>query len=148
MNIPLKVGAFENSSVIERIKHSQSSIFSEKSNKKIQVRRQKFNENFDYVKKYESLTKDGDIETKRNPWDSTDITRIDHQPKINSTATRLQKHHFNYFSAMATNIKANNKQLDAIRTQCISQKIKKSSMLKEYDWNRHDKTPEIRIKTA
>ena len=147
MNIPLKVGAFENSSVIERIKHSQSNIFSDKPNKKIQVRRQKFNENFDYVKKYESLAKDGDIEIKRNPWDTSDITRID-QPKINSTSTRLQKQHFNYFSAMASNIKANNKQLDAIRTQCMSQKIKKSSMLKEYDWNRHDKTPDIRIKTA
>ena len=54
---------------------------------------------------------------------------------------RMQKHHYGYFSSMASNIKNYNKQLDFIRNQCTSQKIKKATTLKQYDWNHHEKTP-------
>ena len=58
---------------------------------------------------------------------------------------KMQKHHYPYFEAMASNIKAKNKQLDNIRTQCMSQN---KMTLKEFDWNRSEKAPDMRLKTA
>lgn len=60
---------------------------------------------------------------------------------------KMQKHQYPYFQAMASNIKTKNKELDNIRTQCMSQNQKKMT-LKEFDWNRSENTPEVRLKTA
>ena len=56
VNIPLKVGAFDNSSVMNRLRNSStSSNLGSFGTKKLHMRRQKFNENFDCLKKYETL---------------------------------------------------------------------------------------------
>lgn len=75
VNIPTKVGSYDNSSVIEKLKHrsrNTTTIRGSASCSKMHLRRQKFNEDFDCAKKYELLAKDLGGKKKKNQWVSQD----------------------------------------------------------------------------
>ena len=143
VNIPSKVGSFDNSSVITRLKYSSSRPdVGSHSIKKLQMRRQKFNEDFDCLKKYEILDNNR-RESKKNDWSAGNGVGEDAKKSINGVF-RQQKHPYEYFSQMASTIRSKNKQLDSIRFECASRTFKRNA-LRENEWNRQEKAGKAKI---
>lgn len=94
----------------------KSNVNKECSFKKIQVRRQKFNEWFDSAEKYEQIMSECDTKENRKPEWGTSKNIIDKDPRnVFAAGYKSSKHPFEYYQDIASNIRNKNEQLDSIR---------------------------------
>lgn len=125
ITIPLKVGPHDHSSVISflKFKSSKTEEHEDHPNKKLQLRRQKFNEEFDCNRKYETMSG----EEKDGLSNGGAIKMLEENTKnIHNSAYKIQRHPYEYFRSMASNIKSKNKELDFIRSACTTQNFRRT----------------------
>ena len=105
-----------------RLKFRSSKLGNHIPSKKLQMRRQKFNDDFNCNKRYEQLGREESTDMKKGDR----VTKVLNEDKSKTSSTyRIQRHPFEYFTSMASGIKTKNKELDLIRTNCISTNIRK-----------------------
>lgn len=97
------------------------------------MRRQKFNEWFDGIERYEKIMNDkGFKENRTNEWGTAKNILEKDLRGVMALSAKGQKHPYEYYKEISDSIKNKNEHLDSIRNECFYHTAKQSSsILKE-----------------
>lgn len=128
--IPTKVSNRENSSVISRLKFKSGIGSEDNLFKKVNVRRQKFNENFESTEKYLKMLNQRDCKENKKP-ECVESKMAEKEKGSANAYYRTQKNAFEYFQGIASSIRSKNDQFDWIRYSCVNHKDRNFFSCKE-----------------
>jgi hypothetical protein len=121
VTIPVKVRQNECSSIITRLKLKSGNIHGDDNPlKKIQVRRQKFNDWTDSSDKTPHLMSDCDLkENRRVEWGTSKYLPDKDLKTTQPNPYKNTKHPYEYYQEISSHIRSKNDQLDSIRSECF-----------------------------